>query len=101
GRLGRTTAGPQSLILGERSEELIKLRADFEDSNGRSAKTLIIGTASKGIIDRQHHHTAQVYRQLYPSNPFTSETDEDIRKYMQEVRSIFIGYCIKIDSSWT
>lgn len=29
----------------------------------------------------------QVYRQLYAPNPFASETDEDIQKYMKEVES--------------
>jgi hypothetical protein len=59
----------------------------------------MIGTASKGIIDRPFQHNAQVfplpiisnlsqvYRQLYAPNPFASETDEDIRKYIREVES--------------
>jgi adducin len=46
---------------------------------------VIIGTASKGIIDRQYQHNAQVYRQLYAPNPFASETDEEIQKYFKEV----------------
>lgn len=65
---------------------------------------MTIGTASKGIIDRNFQHNAQVpflllplllpslppcpvqvYRQMYAPNPFASETDEDIAKYMSEV----------------
>lgn len=46
---------------------------------------VMIGTASKGIIDRQHQNNAQVYRQLYAPNPFSGETDEDIQKYFKEV----------------
>lgn len=46
---------------------------------------VVIGTASKGIIDRQHQHNAQVYGQLYAANPFSHETDEDLNKYIREV----------------
>ncbi|VDO44578.1 unnamed protein product [Onchocerca flexuosa] len=54
---------------------------------GQADRVVMIGTASKGIIDRQHQHNAQVYRQLYAPNPFASETDEDIQKYMKEVEA--------------
>lgn len=47
---------------------------------------VIIGTASKGIIDRQHQHNAQVYGQIYAANPFSRETDEELEKYMQEIK---------------
>lgn len=46
---------------------------------------VIIGTASKGIIDRQHQQNAQVYQKLYAPNPFSSETDEDLSRYIHEV----------------
>uniref|UniRef100_A0A8L8K854 Aldolase_II domain-containing protein n=1 Tax=Heligmosomoides polygyrus TaxID=6339 RepID=A0A8L8K854_HELPZ len=88
GRLGTTTAGPQSQILdGVTYEEISKMRPDVDGIVGQTDRTVLIGTASKGIIDRQHQHNAQVYRQLYAPNPFACETDEDIRKYMEEVCS--------------
>uniref|UniRef100_A0A915PE12 Class II aldolase/adducin N-terminal domain-containing protein n=1 Tax=Setaria digitata TaxID=48799 RepID=A0A915PE12_9BILA len=88
-RLGTTSAGPQSQILdGVTYEEIAQIRADVETSDmGQADRVVIIGTASKGIIDRQHQHNAQVYRQLYAPNPFASETDEDIQKYMKEVEA--------------
>ena len=48
---------------------------------------VVIGTASKGIIDRQHQHNAQVYGQLYAANPFSNETEVDLNKYIREVES--------------
>uniref|UniRef100_A0A8R1XZL5 Aldolase_II domain-containing protein n=1 Tax=Onchocerca volvulus TaxID=6282 RepID=A0A8R1XZL5_ONCVO len=100
-RLGTTSAGPQSQILdGVTYEEIAQIRADnfrhvddlvMQDAEtndmGQADRVVMIGTASKGIIDRQHQHNAQVYRQLYAPNPFASETDEDIQKYMKEVEA--------------
>ncbi|VDK49436.1 unnamed protein product [Anisakis simplex] len=87
-RLGATSAGPQSQILdGVTYEEAAQLRSEVAETSGQGDRVLMIGTASKGIIDRQHQHNAQVYRQLYAPNPFASETDEDIQKYMKEVES--------------
>ncbi|KAJ1363709.1 Class II Aldolase and Adducin N-terminal domain [Parelaphostrongylus tenuis] len=86
GRLGTTTAGPQSQILdGVTYEDVARMRPDVDGIVGQTDRTVLIGTASKGIIDRQHQHNAQVYRQLYAPNPFACETDEDIKKYIEEV----------------
>ncbi|VDD96462.1 unnamed protein product [Enterobius vermicularis] len=84
---GATSAGPQSQILdGVSYEEMAQIRADAETSGmGQTDRVVMIGTASKGIIERQHQHNAQVYRQLYAPNPFATETDEDIQKYIKEV----------------
>lgn len=46
---------------------------------------VVIGAASKGIIQRQHQHNAQVYKQLYQPNPFANETDEDLENYKREI----------------
>lgn len=45
----------------------------------------MVGAASKGIIQRDHQHNAQIYRQLYQPNPFATETDEDIEAYKREI----------------
>ncbi|VDM58699.1 unnamed protein product [Angiostrongylus costaricensis] len=80
GRLGTTTAGPQSQILdGVTYEDIARMRPDVDGIVGQTDRTVLIGTASKGIIERQHQHNAQVYRQLYAPNPFACETDEDIK----------------------
>lgn len=47
---------------------------------------VMIGAASKGIIEREYRHNAQIYRQLYQPNPFVSATDEDIQNYMVYVQ---------------
>ncbi|KAE9413490.1 hypothetical protein Angca_003761, partial [Angiostrongylus cantonensis] len=94
GRLGTTTAGPQSQILdGVTYEDIARMRVNVDGIVGQTDRTVLIGTASKGIIERQHQHNAQVclasssvvYRQLYAPNPFACETDEDIKKYIEEV----------------
>uniref|UniRef100_A0A914EHP8 Class II aldolase/adducin N-terminal domain-containing protein n=1 Tax=Acrobeloides nanus TaxID=290746 RepID=A0A914EHP8_9BILA len=85
-RKGTTSAGPQSQILDGVTYEDLSLHKDTESSVLESKDhPVIIGTASKGIIDRQYQHNAQVYRQLYAPNPFASETDEEIQKYFKEV----------------
>ncbi|VDK88178.1 unnamed protein product [Litomosoides sigmodontis] len=60
-RLGTTSAGPQSQVLdGVTHEEIAQIRADAETSDMSQAdRVVMIGTASKGIIDRQHQHNAQ------------------------------------------
>ncbi|TMS36806.1 hypothetical protein L596_003887 [Steinernema carpocapsae] len=85
--IGTTSAGPQSQILDSVTyEDMVRIKQDAEASGlGPTDHIVMIGTASKGIIDRQHQHNAQVYRQLYAPNPFASETDEDIQKYIKEV----------------
>ncbi|CAJ0569974.1 unnamed protein product, partial [Mesorhabditis spiculigera] len=88
---GKTSAGPQSQVLdGTTYQEARDMRRanSYGDSlAGPADRFVMIGTASKGIIDRQHQHNAQVYRQLYAPNPFSSETDENIKKYFREVEA--------------
>ncbi|CAI2356854.1 unnamed protein product [Caenorhabditis sp. 36 PRJEB53466] len=91
-RLGTMTAGPQSQILGSVTYEDISLliKPDTDGTIGQSStsdRAILIGTASKGIIDRQYQHHAQVYHQIYAPNPFSVETDENIRKYVEMVNA--------------
>lgn len=60
-------------------------KEDGENCAGSSDHCVLIGTASKGIIERDQQHNVQVYRHLYASNPFTMETDDKIQKYLREV----------------
>ncbi|PAV62574.1 hypothetical protein WR25_00180 [Diploscapter pachys] len=83
---GALSAGPQSVLLeGITYQDIAAGRPDSDGIVGPSDRGILIGTASKGIIDRQFQHNAQVYGQLYAPNPFSTETDESIRIYMQEV----------------
>lgn len=58
----------------------------------------MIGAASKGIIERDFRHNAQIYRQLYQPNPFASETDDDIQRYMSEVEQKTRSLSYRTDS---
>lgn len=63
---------------------------DNDGTVGQSStadRAILIGTASKGIIDRQFQHHAQVYHQIYAPNPFSVETDADIKKYVDMVKA--------------
>ncbi|KAL8594119.1 hypothetical protein ACOMHN_000830 [Nucella lapillus] len=73
----KVTAGPQSKILDGISEW---------DEVGRTQdgeKTVVVGAASKGIIQRDHQHNAGVYRSYYAANPFENMTEEEIDAYKQ------------------
>ncbi|EFO82636.1 CRE-ADD-1 protein [Caenorhabditis remanei] len=91
-RLGTVTAGPQSQILDHVTYEDISLlvKPSSDGTVGQSStndRAILIGTASKGIIDKQYQHHTQVYHQIYAPNPFSVETDEDIRKYVAMVKA--------------
>nr|AAD49856.1 adducin-related protein [Caenorhabditis elegans] len=91
-RLGTLSAGPQSQILDSVTYEDIALliKPDNDGTVGQSStadRAILIGTASKGIIDRQFQHHAQVYHQIYAPNPFSVETDADIKKYVDMVKA--------------
>uniref|UniRef100_A0AC34F635 Class II aldolase/adducin N-terminal domain-containing protein n=1 Tax=Panagrolaimus sp. ES5 TaxID=591445 RepID=A0AC34F635_9BILA len=82
-RAGVINAGPQSVILDATHLNDNDSARDFNADGYKDI--VIIGTASKGIIDRQHQHNAQVYRHIYSQNPFSRETDDEINKYIKEV----------------
>ncbi|KAF1747858.1 hypothetical protein GCK72_024324 [Caenorhabditis remanei] len=91
-RLGTVTAGPQSQILDHVTYEDISLlvKPSSDGTVGQSStndRAILIGTASKGIIDKQYQNHTQVYHQIYAPNPFSVETDEDIRKYVAMVKA--------------
>jgi len=76
------TAGPQSKILeGTTWEEASRMR----DGNLSGAGDIVVGAASKGIIQREHQHNAVVYKQYYAANPFEAVTDDDIQKYKADI----------------
>ncbi|XP_076435277.1 uncharacterized protein LOC143275160 isoform X2 [Babylonia areolata] len=73
----KVSAGPQSKILDGISawDEMAKTK-DGE-------QTVVVGAASKGIIQRDHQHNAVVYRSYYAANPFENMTEEEIDAYKQ------------------
>ncbi|XP_074640502.1 protein hu-li tai shao-like isoform X3 [Tubulanus polymorphus] len=79
----KISAGPQSRILeGTTWEEARRM----QDGNLSGAgDVVVVGAASKGIIQREHQHNAVVYRSYFAPNPFESMTDEDIQKYKDEI----------------
>lgn len=46
---------------------------------------MIVGAASKGIIQRDHQHNAVVYRSYYAANPFENMSEEEVDAYKREV----------------
>lgn len=46
---------------------------------------IVIGAASKGIIQRDHQHNVQVYKSQYAANPFENVDPNDIDTYRIEV----------------
>ena len=54
-------------------------------SSGTTDTVVVVGAASKGIIQRDHQHDAVVYKQYYASNPFDSMTEADVERYKAEV----------------
>uniref|UniRef100_A0A7E4UN83 Aldolase_II domain-containing protein n=1 Tax=Panagrellus redivivus TaxID=6233 RepID=A0A7E4UN83_PANRE len=83
-RAGLMSAGPQSAVFEDVT--IIDENGFVKKANGSPVRDPVhIGTASKGIIDRSQQHNAKVYRQLYAPNPFSNETDEEIRTYMRDV----------------
>lgn len=46
---------------------------------------IVMGAASKGIIQRDHQHNVQVYKSQYAANPFENVDPNDIATYRIEV----------------
>ncbi|XP_056004245.1 alpha-adducin-like isoform X4 [Ostrea edulis] len=90
----KVTAGPQSRVLeGLTWEEAQKLQAEGKLAGGYEDGTLsmagdsviVIGAASKGIIQRDQQHNVQVYKSQYQANPFENMTQDEIERYRVEV----------------
>ncbi|KAL8622651.1 hypothetical protein ACOMHN_009285 [Nucella lapillus] len=76
----RVTAGPTSRILeGISWDEAAKMKEGGD-------QTVVVGAASKGIIQRDHQHNAVVYRSYYAANPFDNMSEDDVKAYKQEVQ---------------
>ena len=71
----KISGGPQSHILEGVSWEEIKRKQEEND------KVVLVGAASKGIIQREYQHNATVYKSAYAKNPFDNVSDKDLEEY--------------------
>lgn len=54
---------------------------------------VLVGAASKGIIQRGYQHNAMVYKTPYAKNPFDAVTDEELDEYKKVVERKARGEC--------
>ncbi|XP_076364026.1 protein hu-li tai shao-like isoform X6 [Tachypleus tridentatus] len=78
------TAGPQSHILEGVTWEEAKNVQDARIS-GTGDQVILVGAASKGIIQREFQHNAMVYKSAYAKNPFDNITDQELEEYRRIV----------------
>ncbi|CAH8441992.1 unnamed protein product [Schistosoma turkestanicum] len=99
------SAGPKSRILqgidledeadeidgGSGSPKVVSPRGTLlrlDPSNPPSLEpghVVVVGAASKGIINRNQRHNVGVYQSVYSPNPFDKMTDEDLERYKENV----------------
>ena len=48
-------------------------------------QVILVGAASKGIIQRGFQHNATVYKTPYAKNPFDAITDQELEEYKRDV----------------
>ncbi|XP_026275208.1 uncharacterized protein LOC113204296 isoform X3 [Frankliniella occidentalis] len=83
-RADKITSGPQSHILeGVSWEEAKKLQDANISQTGD--QVILVGAASKGIIQRGFQHNAMVYKTPYAKNPFDTVTDDELEEYKKTV----------------
>ncbi|XP_066586227.1 uncharacterized protein hts isoform X2 [Prorops nasuta] len=83
-RADKISAGPQSHILEGVTWEEAKKMQDATIS-GTGEQVVLVGAASKGIIQRGFQHNAMVYKAPYAKNPFDAVTDQELDQYKKEV----------------
>ncbi|XP_065564508.1 protein hu-li tai shao-like isoform X4 [Artemia franciscana] len=87
-RAGGISAGPQSHILeGVSWEEMKKM----QEAQTNGDQVVIVGAASKGIIQRDFQHHALVYKTPYAKNPFDNISNEEIDSYKKEIEKNMRG----------
>lgn len=57
-------------------------------------QVVLVGAASKGIIQRGYQHNATVYKSPYAKNPFDCVTDEELDEYKKVVEKKTKGECM-------
>ncbi|XP_049883230.1 protein hu-li tai shao isoform X2 [Pectinophora gossypiella] len=85
-RADKISAGPQSHILeGVTWDEAAKLVGEDAHNTHTGDHVVLMGAASKGIIQRGYQHNATVYSAPYARNPFDHISDTDIDEYRRTV----------------
>ncbi|CRK98553.1 CLUMA_CG011903, isoform B [Clunio marinus] len=85
-RAEKISAGPQSHILeGVTWDEANRLKDANVSKTGDHV--VLMGAASKGIIQRGYQHNASVYKTPYAKNPFDSVTDDELKEYKRSVEN--------------
>lgn len=62
-------------------------------TSGANDHVVLMGAASKGIIQRGYQHNATVYKAPYAKNPFDSVTDDELNDYKKTVERKRHGDC--------
>ncbi|XP_037945818.1 protein hu-li tai shao [Teleopsis dalmanni] len=83
-RADKISAGPQSHILeGVTWDEANRIKDATVSQAGDHV--VLMGAASKGIIQRGYQHNATVYKAPYAKNPFDNVTDDELNEYKRTV----------------
>ncbi|CAG2108612.1 unnamed protein product [Medioppia subpectinata] len=77
----KISSGPQSHILEGVTWEEVKHMNEQKSGD----QVVLVGAASKGIIQREYQHNAMVYKSAYAKNPFDNVTEQEIEDYKQIV----------------
>lgn len=92
----KINAGPQSNLLdGVTWEEVKKMQDAVASATGD--QVVLVGAASKGIIQRDYQHNAMVYKTAYGKNPFDNITDSELEEYKRLVEKKQRGESIDDD----
>nr|XP_027213564.1 protein hu-li tai shao-like isoform X9 [Penaeus vannamei] len=83
-RVGSITSGPTSHLLEGVTWDEARRMQDASMS-AASDHVILVGAASKGIIQRDFQHNAVVYKTPYAKNPFDSVTDKELDEYRELV----------------
>ncbi|XP_042874178.1 protein hu-li tai shao-like isoform X7 [Penaeus japonicus] len=83
-RVGSITSGPTSHLLEGVTWDEARRMQDASMS-GASDHVILVGAASKGIIQRDFQHNAVVYKTPYAKNPFDCVTDKELDEYRELV----------------
>ncbi|XP_045456721.1 protein hu-li tai shao [Melitaea cinxia] len=85
-RADKISAGPQSHILeGVTWDEASKMVGEDAVNTHTGDHVVLMGAASKGIIQRGYQHNATMYSAPYARNPFDHVTDNEIDEYRRTV----------------
>ncbi|XP_013174373.1 PREDICTED: protein hu-li tai shao isoform X3 [Papilio xuthus] len=85
-RADKISAGPQSHILeGVTWDEAARLVGEDAVNTHTGDHVVLMGAASKGIIQRGYQHNATMYSSPYARNPFDHVTDREIDEYKRIV----------------